>query len=113
MWISALVLAIACANVANLMLVRASTPTLKSSIRAALGASVCTQIRQVLVESVVLAVLGGIVGVAIAFGGTRLILRLAFQNTYVAIHASPSSPVLAFTFAVAVLYGILFGGAPT
>jgi putative ABC transport system permease protein len=112
MWISALVLAIACANVANLMLVRASTRKLQTSIRAALGASVCTQIRQVLVESVVLAVLGGIVGVAIAFGGTRLILRLAFQNTYVAIHASPSLPVLAFTFAVAVLTGILFGVAP-
>jgi predicted permease len=112
MWISALVLAIACANVANLMLVRASTRKLQTSIRAALGASVCTQIRQVLVESVVLAVLGGIVGVAIAFGGTRLILRLAFQNTYVAIHASPSLPVLAFTFTVAVLTGILFGVAP-
>ena len=70
------------------------------------------QIRQVLIESVVLAVLGGIVGVAIAYGGTSLILRLAFQNTYVAIHASPSLPVLAFTFGVAVLTGILFGVAP-
>ena len=112
MWISALVLAIACANVANLMLVRATTRKLQTSIRAALGASPGTQIRQVLIESVALALLGGIVGVAIAFGGTRLILRLAFQNTYVAIHASPSLPVLAFTFAVAVLTGILFGVAP-
>jgi predicted permease len=112
MWISALVLAIACANVANLMLVRATTRKLQTSIRAALGASVWMQIRQVLIESVVLAVLGGIAGVAIAFGGTHLILRLAFQNTYVAIHASPSLPVLAFTFAVAVLTGILFGVAP-
>ena len=112
MWISALVLAIACANVANLMLVRATTRKLQTSIRAALGASPWTQIRQVLIESVVLAMLGGIVGVAIAYGGTSLILRLAFQNTYVAIHASPSLPVLAFTFAVAVLTGILFGVAP-
>src|SRR5580700_6542206 len=112
MWISALVLAIACANVANLMLVRATTRKLQTSIRATLGASVWMQIRQVLIESVVLAVLGGIAGVAIAFGGTHLILRLAFQNTYVAIHASPSLPVLAFTFAVAVLTGILFGVAP-
>ncbi len=112
MWISALVLAIACANVANLMLVRATTRKVQTSIRAALGATVWMQIRQVLTESVVLALLGGIVGVAIAFGGTSLILRLAFQNTYVAIHASPSLPVLAFTFAIAVLTGILFGVAP-
>ena len=112
MWISALVLAIACANVANLMLVRASTRKLQTSIRAALGASAGRQVRQVLNESVVLALLGGVVGVAIAFGATRLILHLAFQNTYVAIHASPSLPVLAFTFAVSLITGILFGVAP-
>jgi putative ABC transport system permease protein len=112
MWISALVLAIACANVANLMLVRASTRKLQTSIRAALGASAGRQVRQVLNESVVLALLGGVVGVAIAFGATHLILHLAFQNTYVAIHASPSLPVLAFTFAVSLITGILFGVAP-
>jgi predicted permease len=112
MWISALVLLIACANVANLMLVRATNRKLQTSIRAALGASPSRQIRQVLTESVVLAVLGGIAGVAIAFAGTRIILRLAFQETYVAIHTSPSLPVLAFTFAVALLTGILFGVAP-
>jgi putative ABC transport system permease protein len=112
MWISALVLAIACANVANLMLVRASARKLQTSIRAALGASAGRQVWQVLSESVVLALLGGVVGVAIAFGATRLILHLAFQNTYVAIHASPSLPVLAFTFAVSLLTGILFGVAP-
>jgi putative ABC transport system permease protein len=112
MWISALVLAIACANVANLMLVRASTRRLQTSIRAALGASAGRQVRQVLNESVVLALLGGVVGVAIAFGATRLILYLAFQNTYVAIHASPSLPVLTFTFTVSIITGILFGVAP-
>jgi predicted permease len=112
MWISALVLAIACANVANLMLVRASTRKLQTSIRAALGASAGRQVRQVLSESVVLALLGGVVGVAIAFGATRLILHLAFQNTYVAIHASPSLPVLTFTFGVSIITGILFGVAP-
>ena len=112
MWISALVLAIACANVANLLLVRATTRKLQTSIRAALGAPPSRQIRQVLTESIVLAVLGGIVGVAIAYGGTHLILRLAFPVTTVAIHASPSLPVLAFTFAVSLLTGILFGVAP-
>jgi len=112
MWISALVLAIACANVANLMLVRATTRKLQTSIRAALGAPLSRQIRQVLTESAVLALLGGVAGVAVAFGGTRLILYLAFRNTDVAIHASPSLPVLAFTFAVSLLTGILFGVAP-
>src|SRR5215472_11450650 len=112
MWISALVLTIACANVANLMLVRATTRKLQTSIRAALGAPPSRQIRQTIIESVVLALLGGIVGVAIAYGGTHLILRLAFPQTDVAIHASPSLPVLAFTFVVSLLTGILFGVAP-
>jgi predicted permease len=112
MWISALVLIIACANVANLMLVRATTRKLQTSIRAALGAPPTRQIRQVLTESIVLAVIGGIAGVALAYLGTSAILRLAFQDTYVAIHASPSLPVLAFTFMVALLTGILFGVAP-
>src|ERR1700751_4728154 len=112
MWISALVLAIACANVANLLLVRATSRKLQTSIRAALGAPPSRQMRQVLTESIVLAVLGGIMGVGIAFGGTHLILRLAFPVTDVAIHASPSLPVLAFTFAVSLLTGILFGVAP-
>jgi putative ABC transport system permease protein len=112
MWISALVLAIACANVANLMLVRATNRKLQTSIRAALGAPPARQIRQVLTESLVLAALGGITGVALAYAGTRIILNLAFQDTYVAIQASPSLPVLAFTFGVAMLTGILFGVAP-
>ncbi len=90
MWISALVLAIACANVANLMLVRATNRKLQTSIRAALGAPPSRQIRQVFTESLLLAALGGIAGVALAFAGTRIILHLAFQESYVAIHASPS-----------------------
>ncbi|MFZ0617359.1 MAG: ABC transporter permease [Candidatus Acidiferrales bacterium] len=112
MWISALVLLIACANVANLMLVRATTRKLQTSIRAALGAPRSRQIRQVLTESIVLAVLGGMAGVALAFAGTSAILRLAFQDTYVAIHASPSLAVLTFTFALSMLTGIFFGVAP-
>ncbi|HSY59027.1 MAG TPA: ABC transporter permease [Terriglobales bacterium] len=112
MWISLLVLTIACANVANLMLVRATNRKLQTSIRAALGASPARQIQQVLTESAVLAMLGGIAGIALAFAGTQIILHLAFQNTFVAIHASPSLPVLAFTFVVSLLVGILFGVAP-
>jgi predicted permease len=112
MWISGFVLMIACANVANLMLVRATTRRQQTSIRAALGAPRSRQIRQVLTESTVLALLGAVAGVALAYGGTRLILHLAFQKSYVPIHASPSLPVLGFTFAVSLVTGALFGVAP-
>ena len=112
MWVSGFVLLIACVNVANLMLVRATTRKQQTSIRAALGAPRARQIGLVLTESTVLALLGGIAGVALAFGGTRLILNLAFQKNDVAIHATPSLPVLTFTFVMALLTGILFGVAP-
>jgi putative ABC transport system permease protein len=112
MWVSGFVLLIACANVANLMLVRATTRKQQTSIRAALGAPRSRQIGQVLTESTALALLGGAAGVGLAFAGTRLILHLAFQKNNVAIHAMPSLPVLAFTFTLALLTGILFGVAP-
>ena len=112
MWISAFVLLIACANLANLMLVRATTRKQQISIRAALGAPRPTLVQQALTESVVLAMMGGVAGVAIAYGGTRLILSLAFGHEYVPIHASPSLPVLAFAFITSFLTGILFGMAP-
>jgi predicted permease len=112
MWISGFVLMIACANVANLMLVRTTTRRQQTAIRAALGAPRSRQIRQVLTESTVLALLGAVAGVALAYGGTRLILHLAFQKSYVPIHASPSLPVLGFTFALSLLTGVLFGVAP-
>ena len=112
MWVSGFVLLIACANVANLMLVRAASRRQHTSVQAALGAPRSRQIAQVLTESTVLALFGGIVGVALAFWCTRLILRLAFQDRHVAISAMPSLPVLAFTFGVSLLTGILFGVAP-
>jgi putative ABC transport system permease protein len=112
MWVSGFVLLIACANVANLMLVRATSRKQQTSIRAALGAPRARQIGQVLIESTVLALLGGAAGVGLAFAGTRLLLQLAFQKNEVAIHATTSLPVLAFTFTVALLTGILFGIAP-
>jgi len=112
MWISSVVLLTACANVANLTLVRAATRRQQISVRTALGASRSRQISQVLTESIVLSLLGGTVGVALAFWGTRLILRLAFQNNEVAISPMPSLPVLGFTFAASLLTGILFGIAP-
>jgi len=112
MWISGFVLLIACANVANLMLARSSSRRQHNSVRTALGAPRWRQIVQVLTESTVLALLGGVVGVALAFWLTRLILHLAFQNNMVAISPTPSLPVLAFTFGASLLTGILFGVAP-
>lgn len=112
MWISSFVLLIACANLANLMLVRATTRKLQTSVRSALGAPRTRLVRQALTESVVLAVMGGIVSLAFAYGGTKLILHLAFQKSYVPIHATPSLPVLAFAFGVSLLTGVLFGVAP-
>ena len=112
LWVSGFVLLIACANVANLMLVRAASRRQHTSVQAALGASRSRQIWQVLTESTVLALLGGVVGIGFAFACTRLILRLAFQNDSVPINATPSWPVLAFTFVLCLLTGILFGVAP-
>jgi predicted permease len=112
MAVSGFVLLIACANVANLMLVRAASRRQQTAIRAALGAQRSRQIFLALTESSLLALLGGILGTAIAFAGTKLILHLAFHNVNVAINATPSLPVLGFTFAVTLFTGILFGVAP-
>jgi putative ABC transport system permease protein len=112
MWISAFVLLIACANLANLMLVRATARKQQMTVRAALGAPRTALISQALTESVVLAMMGGVAGIVLAFAGTRMILRLAFANDYVPIQATPSLPVLAFAFVVSVLTGLLFGMAP-
>lgn len=112
MWISAFVLLIACANLANLMLVRATSREQQTSLRSALGAPRATLVRQALTESAVLALIGGIAGIAIAFAGTKVILRLAFPTEYVPIQATPSLPVLAFALGISSVTGILFGMAP-
>ena len=110
------VLLLACANLANLMLARGLRNRAQTSIRVALGASRGRLVRKVLVESMLLAMIGGVVGIAVAFGGAKLILALAFQiggrNNYIPIDAAPSWPVLLFTLGVTVLTGFVFGLVP-
>jgi predicted permease len=112
MWISAFVLLIACANLANLMLVRATARKGLTSVRSALGAPRQRLVVQALTESVVLAVIGGLAGLAVAYGGARLLLDAAAGKSYLPIQATPSLQVLAFAFGVSLLTGMLFGGAP-
>ena len=112
MWISAFVLLIASANLANLMLVRATGRKTQTSVRSALGAPRSRLVRQALTESVVLAVLGGVAGLAVAYAGARLLLHMVAGKSYLPIDAAPSLPVLGFAFGVSLLTGILFGTAP-
>ena len=113
MWIAGLVLLIACANIANLLLVRGMGRRSEMSVRTALGAMRGRIVRQLLTESVVLAGMGGIAGLAVAYAGTRMLLMLAFPRAQnVPIEASPSSAVIGFAFALSLLTGVLFGIAP-
>jgi predicted permease len=108
-----LVLLIACANVANLLLARAAARRGQTALRLAIGASRRQIVTQALVESIVLAVAGGVVGLAVAIGTARLLLSLAFAGTtYLPIETMPAPMVLAFAFALALVTGIVFGAAP-
>ena len=113
MWISTFVLLIACANVANLMLVRGVTQRQQIAVQSALGAPRKRLVQRALVECVLLSVLGGLTGVALAYGGAKLILRLAFAQDPITITASPSWAVLGFSLGAAVVTGLLFGVAPS
>ena len=113
MWVAGLVLLIACANIANLLLVRGMNRRAEMSIRTALGAMRSRIIRQLLTESILLSTLGGIAGLAVAYGGARMLLALVFPGSHdVPIPASPSLPVIGFAFGLSLLTGVLFGVAP-
>lgn len=116
MVVSGFVLLIVCANVANLMLVRGIERRQETSLSMALGAGPFRLVRQALTESVLLSLLGGAAGLAVAFAGTHLILHFAFSTiggfAGVPISPSPSMPVLLFTFAVSLITGVAFGIAP-
>jgi putative ABC transport system permease protein len=107
-----LVLLIAAANVANLVLARGLSRRREMAVRASLGASPLRLLRQLLVESVVLGLLGGLAGLLVADQGTRLLLRMVPGDLPRVGDVAIDGGVLLFTLAVSVGTGLLFGIAP-
>jgi len=113
MTLSALLLLIACANIANLLLARGSANRSQTAVRLALGAPRNRLIRQVLTESVLLALAGGTAGLYVAYTGTHVILLLAFRGAnYIPIDVRLSLPVLGFAILLSLITGIVFGILP-
>ncbi len=108
----AFVLLIACANVANLLLARATGRQKEIALRAALGASRFRVIRQLLTESLLLSVIGGTLGLMISIWLTRLLISLSPPNTPRFDEIKPDAWVFAFTLGLTVVTGIIFGLAP-
>ena len=111
--IAFMVLLLACANVANLMLVRCAGRRQEICVRTALGARRLRVICQLLTESVLLAVFGGVASLIVSYAGAGLLLAMVLSGEErIPIDASPALPVVAFAFALSLITGILFGLAP-
>src|SRR5579863_1421524 len=107
-----LVLLIACGNVGNLLLVRARERAREMAMRFALGANRARLVRQLLVESLIVSVLGGLAGCTLAFGSTPTVLRLINDSVPRAADAGVNLPVLGFALAVSLASGLIFGLVP-
>ena len=108
-----MVLLIACANVANLLLARAASRRGQTALRLAIGAGRRQIVGQALIEAILLAVAGGIAGLAVAVVAGRLLLALAFRGShFIPISTLPSPMVIGFAFVVSLATGIVFGAAP-
>jgi predicted permease len=108
-----LVLLIACANLANFLLARAAARSREIATRLALGSSRACIVRQNMIETLILSLAGGLLGLGIAFAATRVLIAFVRQgNAYIAMNPAPDATVLLFTLGVSLLTALLFGLAP-
>jgi predicted permease len=108
-----LVLLIACANIANLLLARAAARQKEIGVRLSMGATRARLIRQLMVESLLLAALGGLAGLAFAYWGSSILVAMMQRGNYpIVLDLRPDMSVLAFTATLCLLTGLLFGLAP-
>lgn len=113
MGVVVLVLLVACANLANFLLARATARQREISTRLALGSTRLRIVRQILMEALLLSAAGGLAGLALAWVAARTLIQfVAGGVAYTSLTATPDLRVLAFTFGVALLTGLLFGLAP-
>jgi macrolide transport system ATP-binding/permease protein len=113
MILSTVVLLIACANIANLLLARCTARRSDVAMRMALGASRRRVMRQILTESLLLSLIGGCAGLAVAYAGSHMMLALAFPFAHnMPVQANPSIAILAFAFTLSLLTGVIFGTSP-
>ncbi len=113
MLLSCVVLLMACANIASLLLARSTAQRTDVAVRMALGAARFRIIRQIMIESLLLSIAGGITALGVAWFGAHAILALAYPEAHhMPLHAEPSWPVLGFAFLVSLVTGALFSAAP-
>jgi predicted permease len=113
MGIAGMVLLIACANIANLLLARSTARTREFAVRQALGAGRSRLVRQLLTESIMLAMIGGALGVAFAAGASRLLVRMVSGGPEaIPLNVSMDTRMLLFTLGVTVITALLFGSIP-